>query len=57
MRAEYNELSTELRDYLRKFAESGKVVRDEDIREFFAGMQARKKRRVEGAGIPPNTCH
>jgi len=53
--AEYNTLSTELRDYLRKFAENGKVVRDDDIKEFFAGLQARKKRRGND-GMPPNSC-
>lgn len=55
MVAEYNTLSTELRDYLRKFADSGKVVRDEDIREFFAGLEARKKQRGND-GMPPDSC-
>ncbi|XP_047737175.1 putative E3 ubiquitin-protein ligase UBR7 isoform X2 [Hyalella azteca] len=55
MVAEYNTLSTELREYLRKFANTGKVVRDEDIREFFSTLEARKKQRTTD-GIPPNTC-
>uniref|UniRef100_A0A6A7G3Y7 E3 ubiquitin-protein ligase UBR7 n=2 Tax=Hirondellea gigas TaxID=1518452 RepID=A0A6A7G3Y7_9CRUS len=55
MVTEYNTLSTELREYLRKFADTGKVVRDEDIKEFFAGLQARKKQRTMD-GVPPNAC-
>ncbi|KAB7502812.1 putative E3 ubiquitin-protein ligase UBR7 [Armadillidium nasatum] len=44
---EYNNLSTSLRDYLRKFAENGKVVRDEDIREFFSQLSANKKQKKD----------
>ncbi|KAK7077411.1 putative E3 ubiquitin-protein ligase ubr7 [Halocaridina rubra] len=42
---EYNTLSSSLRDYLRKFAENKKVVRDEDIKEFFSQLVANKKQR------------
>lgn len=42
---EYNNLSSSLREYLRKFAESKKVVRDEDIREFFSQLTANKKQK------------
>ncbi|XP_068226755.1 putative E3 ubiquitin-protein ligase UBR7 [Palaemon carinicauda] len=42
---EYNTLSSSLRDYLRKFAENKKVVRDEDIKEFFSQLAANKKQR------------
>ncbi|KAK3867111.1 hypothetical protein Pcinc_000270 [Petrolisthes cinctipes] len=42
---EYNTLSSSLREYLRKFAENKKVVRDEDIREFFSQLSASKKQR------------
>lgn len=42
---EYNTLSSSLRDYLRKFAENKKVVRDEDIKEFFSQLAANKKKR------------
>lgn len=42
---EYNTLSSSLREYLRKFAENKKVVRDEDIREFFSQLTANKKQR------------
>ncbi|XP_022241102.1 putative E3 ubiquitin-protein ligase UBR7 [Limulus polyphemus] len=44
---EYNTMKSELKDYLKKFADSKKVVREEDIREFFSQMQARKRRRVD----------
>ncbi|EEB12067.1 conserved hypothetical protein [Pediculus humanus corporis] len=49
----YNEMKSELMGYLQKFAESKKVVREEDIREFFSQMQARKKHKVE----VPYYCH
>ncbi|XP_063240351.1 putative E3 ubiquitin-protein ligase UBR7 [Bacillus rossius redtenbacheri] len=44
---EYNNMKTQLKEYLQKFAENKKVVREEDIREFFSGMEARKKQRLE----------
>lgn len=46
--AEYNNLSVSLREYLKKFAENGKVVRDEDIREFFSQLSANKKQKNGG---------
>ncbi|XP_030766741.1 putative E3 ubiquitin-protein ligase UBR7 [Sitophilus oryzae] len=49
--AGYNDLKENLGQYLKKFAENKKVVREEDIKEFFEGMKARKKARVE---IPYN---
>ncbi|CAL4176471.1 unnamed protein product, partial [Meganyctiphanes norvegica] len=45
---EYNTMSTSLRDYLKKFADNKKVVRDEDIREFFQQMAANKKQKTGG---------
>lgn len=42
---EYNTLSLSLREYLRKFAENKKVVRDQDIHEFFSQLEANKKQR------------
>ena len=39
-------MKTELSDYLKKFVDNGKVVREEDIREFFETMEARKKQRT-----------
>ncbi|XP_074030520.1 putative E3 ubiquitin-protein ligase UBR7 [Leptinotarsa decemlineata] len=50
--AGYNDLKERLAEYLKKFAENKKIVREEDIREFFEGMNARKKQRVE----VPNFC-
>uniref|UniRef100_UPI00358E95B2 putative E3 ubiquitin-protein ligase UBR7 n=1 Tax=Myxine glutinosa TaxID=7769 RepID=UPI00358E95B2 len=49
---EYNELKTELMDYLKGFADQGKVVRKEDIEQFFQGMHSRKRRRMEGNNVP-----
>lgn len=43
----YNELKEHLGEYLKKFVENKKVVRVEDIQEFFEGMKARKKSKVE----------
>ena len=43
----YNSMKTNLMEYLSKFAQNGKVVRPEDIKEFFEGMEANKKRKVE----------
>ncbi|XP_050047116.1 putative E3 ubiquitin-protein ligase UBR7 [Dermacentor andersoni] len=42
----YNNLKTELVDFLKKFADNRKVVREEDVREFFSGMEARKRRKT-----------
>ncbi|KAM3861138.1 putative E3 ubiquitin-protein ligase UBR7 [Diretmus argenteus] len=43
---EYNDLKTELKDFLQSFAAEGKVVTSEDIRQFFEQQQSRKRRRV-----------
>ncbi|KAK7791728.1 hypothetical protein R5R35_009376 [Gryllus longicercus] len=43
----YNDMKSQLMEYLQKFAESKKVVREEDIKEFFNGMNARKKQRMD----------
>lgn len=45
--AAYNDLKSELAEFLKKFAENKKVVREEDVKEFFEGMKARKRQRVE----------
>lgn len=55
MFSEYNNMKIQLKEYLQKFAENKKVVREEDIREFFSGMEARKKQRVEVQ--VPYFCH
>lgn len=44
----YNNLKTELVDFLKKFADNRKVVREEDVWEFFNNMQARKRQKVSG---------
>ncbi|KAM9703117.1 putative E3 ubiquitin-protein ligase UBR7 [Menidia menidia] len=43
----YNDMKTELKDFLQRFATEGKVVTSEDIRHFFE-QQGRKRRRVDG---------
>nr|XP_018905030.1 PREDICTED: putative E3 ubiquitin-protein ligase UBR7 [Bemisia tabaci] len=50
---EYNELKNNLSEYLKKFVENKKIVREEDIKEFFSGLAERKKRKVEP---PPYYC-
>ncbi|GAB1602899.1 putative E3 ubiquitin-protein ligase UBR7 [Argonauta hians] len=50
----YNDLKSELTDYLKKFADSKKVVREEDIREFFTGLEARKRQRTNY--VPSHFC-
>lgn len=49
----YNNLKSELTDFLKKFADTRKVVREEDVREFFVQMQARKRQRVSAV---PHFC-
>ena len=39
----YNAMKDNLMEYLAKFANSKKVVREEDIKEFFEGMKKTKK--------------
>ncbi|KAM6954030.1 putative E3 ubiquitin-protein ligase UBR7 [Aplochiton taeniatus] len=42
----YNDMKTELKDFLQRFAAEGKVVTPEDIRLFFEQQQSRKRRRA-----------
>jgi len=49
----YNQMKGDLMEYLAKFARNGKVVRQEDIAEFFEGMKANKRRKVE---MPASFC-
>ncbi|XP_017293782.1 putative E3 ubiquitin-protein ligase UBR7 [Kryptolebias marmoratus] len=42
----YNDMKTELKDFLQTFAAEGKVVTSDDIRQFFE-QQSRKRRRVD----------
>jgi len=50
----YNNMKENLMGYLAKFAEGKKVVREEDIKEFFEGMKSNKKLKV--GGPPPANC-
>ena len=47
----YNSMKSNLMEYLKKFAENKKVVREEDIQEFFQQMAGNKKMRTN---IPDN---
>ena len=47
----YNTMKSNLMEYLKKFAENKKVVREEDIQEFFQQMSPSKKMRMN---IPDN---
>lgn len=49
---EYNNMKERLMQYLQKFAENKKVVREEDIKEFFSGMESKKRPRI----IVPTYC-
>jgi len=49
----YNTMKDNLMEYLAKFANSKKVVREEDIKEFFDGMKKNKKMKTGG---PPSSC-
>ncbi|KAL7388978.1 hypothetical protein ABVT39_024343 [Epinephelus coioides] len=41
----YNDMKSELKDFLQRFAAEGKVVTPDDIRQFFEQQQSRKRRR------------
>jgi E3 ubiquitin-protein ligase UBR7 len=43
----YDELKADLSSYLRKFADTKKVVREEDIHDFFAQLKSKKRPRLE----------
>lgn len=43
----YDELKANLSSYLRKFADTKKVVREEDIHDFFAQLKTKKRQRLE----------
>lgn len=45
--AGYNDMKEHLIEYLKKFAENKKVVREEDIHEFFSNYDAKKKQKCE----------
>lgn len=50
---EYNNMKDSLKEYLQKFVENKKVVREEDINEFFTQLSAKKRAKVVA---PPNFC-
>eukprot|EP00092_Neocalanus_flemingeri_P018148 GFUD01019640.1.p1 GENE.GFUD01019640.1~~GFUD01019640.1.p1 ORF type:complete len:393 (-),score=140.07 GFUD01019640.1:77-1255(-) len=50
----YNNMKENLMEYLAKFADSKKVVREDDIKTFFEEMKGNKKRKTEGG--PPPSC-
>jgi hypothetical protein len=43
-------MQVELKEFLSGFAAKKQVVRAEDIKTFFAELQAKKKRRLDEAG-------
>jgi len=43
----YDELKADLSSYLRKFADTKKVVREEDIHDFFAQLKTKKRQKLE----------
>lgn len=43
----YDELKADLSEYLRKFADTKKVVREEDIHEFFQQLRSKKRPRLD----------
>ena len=43
----YDELKADLSTYLRKFADTKKVVREEDIHDFFQQLKSKKRPRLE----------
>lgn len=53
---EYNDMKRELTEYLREFVAQGKVVKEEDIRDFFDTLQSRKRQRVGSANSVQYTC-
>lgn len=50
--SEYNDLKTDLKDYLAEFATSGEVVTKEHIAQFFEQMKNKKRRRI----VVPSSC-
>lgn len=49
---EYNIMKERLKEYLQKFAQNKKVVREEDIKEFFSEISSNKKPKV----VVPTFC-
>ena len=49
---EYNNMKENLKQYLQKFVENKKIVREEDIKEFFTEMKSQKRSKV----VVPSFC-
>ncbi|KAI9528218.1 hypothetical protein NQZ68_021859 [Dissostichus eleginoides] len=49
----YNDMKTELKDFLQSFASEGKVVTPDDIRQFFEQQQSRKRGRDDAGRFYP----
>lgn len=49
---EYNNMKERLKQYLQKFVEHRKVVREEDIKQFFMEMESRKRPKI----VVPTHC-
>ncbi|XP_034534467.1 putative E3 ubiquitin-protein ligase UBR7 isoform X1 [Notolabrus celidotus] len=47
----YNDMKTELKDFLQRFAAEGKVVTPDDIRQFFEQQQSRKRQRADAGNF------
>ena len=43
----YNEMKESLKTFLKKFADEGRVVTQEDIQEFFRNMKSAKRQKLE----------
>ena len=56
---EYGELSSELKEYFKSFVDNDRVVRREDIENFFESMTRKKRRKIEEGleGMPSTHCH
>lgn len=54
---EYQSFSAELKEYLKTFADNKRIVREEDITEFFGRLKERKRRRLDDpTGGMPHFC-
>jgi E3 ubiquitin-protein ligase UBR7 len=56
---QYGELSSELKEYFKSFVDNDRVVRREDIENFFESMTRKKRRKIEEGleGMPSTHCH
>ncbi|KAI6647209.1 E3 ubiquitin-protein ligase UBR7 [Oopsacas minuta] len=52
---QFNHMKEDLNDFLRPFAQEGRVVSKEDIQKFFEDL-TKERERLRDSGIPPDTC-